>query len=305
MVVMSACDEGYFPLAKGMYLSLIESGMLPPGVRLAFLDLGCREPSLDWFRSQGIAILPGVNEVMGPLAAPSLGYYRAMTCRAFLPDLFPDAEVLCWIDCDTWFQDASIIATLRQEALQHPDSLLVAPEIHFTYTRVNDEVEVTRREMYGYYEALYGPELAQALHLLPNINSGFVVMHAESGLWDSWKIELEAIYFRDFDLHAPTTRHFAEQTALNKLVKTGAKARYFDPLYNYLCLWNPPFRDKAGVIRAAWPPYPPLGMLHLAGGWRHFGRTYAERGLLYKAGEYLNSHEKIALLKAFGVVAIG
>jgi hypothetical protein len=38
-------------------------------------------------------------------------------------------------------------------------------------------------------------------------------------------------------------------------------------------------------------------MVHLAGGWRHFGDTYNERGLLYDRGTYLQADERRVLQK--------
>ncbi|WP_443750091.1 hypothetical protein [Asticcacaulis solisilvae] len=311
MVLMSSCDEGYFPLAKGLFLSLLEApeALGPeeegPDIRLAFLDIGCAPSSLDWLRDRGIEVVAGTNDTMGALSSPHLGYHRAQTCRAFLPDLFPDADILGWIDCDTWFQDAGILRTLMAEALKARDSILVSPEVHYTYTKINDQVRVTHKEVHGYYEALYGTELADRLHVMPCVNSGFFVMHRTNALWEAWKAELRTIYGRDFEKHGQVARHFGEQTSLNMLIRTGHKAVYFDPMYNYLCLWNPPFRDADGVVRVSYPPFSPVGMLHLAGGWRYFGRTYAERGLLYRTGDYLEDREKLALLKAFGAAGAG
>jgi len=306
MVLMSSCDEKYFPLAKGLFLSLLEAPeVLGSDIRLAFLDIGCEPASLKWLQTRGIEIVSGNNSIMGGLSHPHLGYHRAQTCRAFLPDLFSDADVLGWIDCDTWFQDATIVKGLMAEALKTPDAIFICPEVHYTYTKINDEVRVTHKEVHGYYEAIYGTEVADTLHVMPSVNSGFFVMHRTNGLWDAWRGEVGKIYGDDFEKHSPIARHFGEQTSLNMLIKTGHKAVYFDPLYNYLCLWNPPFRDPAGIVRVSYPPFNPVGMLHLAGGWRYFGRTYSERGLLYKAGDYLEDSEKITLLKAFGAVGFG
>jgi len=69
-----------------------------------------------------------------------------------------------------------------------------------------------------------------------------------------------------------------------------------DPIYNYVCLWNPPFRDADGVVKIALPPYPAVGIVHLAGGWAHFGRGYLERGLLYSGGSYLTQAERAIML---------
>jgi hypothetical protein len=36
-------------------------------------------------------------------------------------------------------------------------------------------------------------------------------------------------------------------------------------------------------------------MVHLAGGWRHFGNLYKNAKLLYRCGSYLTAHEEALL----------
>jgi hypothetical protein len=297
MTLVSACDEKYFPLLRGLYLSLLESGQLPDGVRLAFFDLGCTRASLDWLTARGVTVSRLEDALPDGLGDSRYGYHRAQTCRPFLADLFPDSEVLGWIDCDTWFQDASVLKDLLLAIQAHPQDILISPEVHYTYTKINDHVRTTQLELQGYYAAIYGSAVADELCITPSVNSGFFLMHRQAPLWAGWKKEIERIYGSGFDDLDPIIRHFGEQISLNKLVKTHYGCQYFDPIYNYLCLWNPPFRDEQGVVRLSAPPYAPVGLLHLAGGWRHFGRSYYDGGLLYKGGTYLSESERDALLE--------
>lgn len=297
MTLVSACDEGYFPLLRGLYLSLLESGRLPDHLQLAFFDLGCTQASLDWLSGHGVAVLRLEDILPEGLGDPRYGYHRAQICRPFLRDLFPESSVLGWIDCDTWFQDASILNTLEKVARNYPDDIVIAPEVHYTYTKINDEVRRTHLELHGYYASLYGVAVADELCVMPSVNSGFFLMHRQAPLWADWQNEITRIYGAEFEALDPLARHFGEQISLNKLVKTGHGRQYFDPIYNYLCLWNPPFRDEDGVVRLPEPPFAPVGMLHLAGGWRHFGRLYYEGRLLYDGGDYLTQDERVALLE--------
>jgi len=303
MVIVTGCDENYFPLAKGLILSLTERGNLGKNIKLAFLDIGCSEKSRYWLVERGVTIVDDLTTAMGGAGSATLGYHRAQTCRAFLPELFPAANVLCWVDCDIWFQDLSILDILRRDSDRYPEALHACPEIHFTYTKINECVDETHLEHFGNFSGIYGDVLANNLHKLPCVNSGFIVMNRMSKLWDAWKTQIVDIYVKNFANFDKRLLHFAEQTSLNMLIRSGFPVRYFDPLYNYLCLWNPPFRDEVGVVRVSAPPYHVVGAAHLAGGWRHFGRIYSERELLYRSGDYLTDDEKVALLKAFGAAA--
>jgi len=294
MVMLSSCDEGYFPLVKGLFLSLLQD--LPPEVELAFLDLGCSDRSLSWLRDHGVKIVSPDHEVLGQFGDARYGYHRAQICRPFLPRLFPDADVLSWIDCDTWFQDTSILPLLMAEALAHPEAVLAAPEIHHTYSQVNNDAQARQAELFGYYAPLFGDEIARKYSIQPTINSGFLVMHRDCPVWRLWGDAVTEIYGENFDRYDPLVRHFAEQVSLNKLIHDGAKMRSFDPAYNYLCLWTFPHRDEGGTVRISAPPFTPLGMLHLAGGWKHFGRRYYDAGLLYRSGAYLSQADRDLLL---------
>ena len=295
MVIATSCDEGYFPLVKGLLLSMLNGTPLPDTVEPVFLDLGCSADSLAWLATHGVRCIALDETVLDELGRQKYGYHRAQICRPFLPRLFPDADVLAWIDCDTWVQDTSIFDTLRREALDHRNCVLACPEIHYTYTPLNADPDGRRVELKSYYEGLYGRALAEAMSILPTTNSGFFAMHRDNTLWLRWQKEILSIYRDNFDRHDAITRHFGEQMALNKLIHDGAPVRYFDPLYNYLCLWTKPFRDEDGVVRLSAPPYLPLGVLHLAGGWKYFGQAYYDSGLLYRRGDYLSERDRAIL----------
>ena len=188
MLLVSSCDEAYFPLLKGLYLSNLGVNALTDNISLAFLDIGCSPQSLLWLAKHNISVHRLEYSVLGALGEKCYGYHRAQICRPFLPKLFPYArDFLSWIDCDTWFQDASFLKTLRSEVLLHPNYILVSPEIHYTYTRVNDLVRERHRELYDHYFALYGSEAAEYLHVLPAVNTGFFAMHSAAKLWGEWE----------------------------------------------------------------------------------------------------------------------
>jgi SAM-dependent methyltransferase len=68
-----------------------------------------------------------------------------------------------------------------------------------------------------------------------------------------------------------------------------------DPLYNYISLWMTPIRGEGGLVRVALPPHVPIGIVHLAGGLKEFGRKYFDEGLFYQQGAYLTDSERFSL----------
>jgi lipopolysaccharide biosynthesis glycosyltransferase len=295
--IVCACDQVYFPMVKGLMLSLLDPGPLPDGIGLAFIDVGCSGSSLDWMGRHGVRVRELDSEIMGDLASPDLGYQRAQACRPFLPKLFPRAQTFIWIDSDTWVQDRSVFSFLREAVHENPQLLYIAPECHYSYTFVHEDVKGRREEMFSYYEPLFGSEIALQVSLLPTLNSGFFAMAASNPIWTSWQEEIRRIFLGNTTRCTTAVRHMADQIALNVVARRVNRLMLLDPLYNYICLWTPPVRDAQGIVRVALPPHVPLGIVHLAGGWKNFGEQYLRDGLFYKSGEYL-THEDRTMLEA-------
>src|SRR5882672_7524137 len=137
-LIVCCCDERYFPLAKGLVLSILEHQPLAPGIGLAFIDIGCDPGATQWLHGRGVEVCMPDADLFGGMLDSSLGYQRAQTCRPLLPKLFPGVANLIWIDCDTWVQDVSIFSHLRSTLLANPDKLLITPECHYSYSHIND-----------------------------------------------------------------------------------------------------------------------------------------------------------------------
>lgn len=294
-LIVCACDQLYFPMVKGLILSLLDPGPLPDGLGMAFIDVGCTRSALDWMEDRGVRIRGIDATIMGELASPELGYQRAQTCRPFLPRFFPEAETLIWIDSDTWIQDRSLFFCFRDEVPEHPQHLFIAPECHYSYTYVHEDARGRREEMFSYYQPLFGAEVALQLSMLPTLNSGLFAMAAENPIWEAWEDELRRVFLDKSTRCSTVVRHMADQIALNAIARRLDRIMLLDPLYNYICLWMPPVRDADGVVRVALPPHVPLGVIHLAGGWKKYGERYLRDGLFYRRGDYLTAEDRAAL----------
>jgi hypothetical protein len=100
VVIMTACDQRFFPLCSDLIASIKNvCGSLP---RIRVLDVGL-------LPAQATALAGLVEKVIEPgwdlgqdMNLPS--WYRAMTARPFLPRYAGDATVITWIDADAWLQ---------------------------------------------------------------------------------------------------------------------------------------------------------------------------------------------------------
>jgi hypothetical protein len=294
-LIICSCDQTYFPLAKGLVLSILDAGPLPAGVGLGFVDIGCEPAAIEWLLERNVMVRRPDEGDMGILADPGWGYRRSQLCRPFLPALFPQVPVLIWIDCDSWVQDASIFPCLRAAVRREPDKLFIAPEFHYSYTKIIEDAVGREQELFSYYEPAFGRDIAEPLSMRPPLNTGLFAMSAGNPLWQAWGYEVRRLYGPSSRDLAPRVRHMMEQTALNGVARRIGCVVLIDPLYNYLSLWTRPKRDAEGVVRVALPPHLPIGIIHLAGGWKHFGRDYFNEGLLYRCGDYLTESDRSTL----------
>jgi lipopolysaccharide biosynthesis glycosyltransferase len=287
-LIVCSCDQNYFPMVKGLILSITESKGLPEGSRLAFLDLGLNRAARNWLEGQGVLVRQLTAGVVGELADARLGYQRAQACRPFLPKLFPEADTFIWMDSDMWVQDPGIFAALDNAIAERPDHLFIAPEWHYSYVYINDDVESRHAEMYSYYAPVYGESTAQRMSRLPTLNSGFFAMRRDNSLWRLWAQEVEQHFLNDPLRYGPQVRHMIDQIALNVIARRVGRIALLDPLYNYICTWKRPVKDDLGVVRVALAPGARIGIVHLAGGWKEFGERYLCEGLFYRGGTYLD-----------------
>jgi hypothetical protein len=296
-LITLSSDEKYFPLAKGLILSLIAAKLPASGVALAFVDIGCSSASLAWLADKGVRVIVPDEQIMGVLAHPRFGYHRAQTCRPFLPDLFPNAQTYIWLDCDTWVQRADAIKLLVEVSRANVGKIVLCPESHYSYTKINDNVSARRTELHSYYAPPYGEALAAKMSNKTMLNSGVFALTRNSQIWGAWKDEVKSLYMRTYAQNESLVRHFAEQISLNVLLADRRDCVLIDPLNNYISLWTPPYLDARGVVRVVLPPNAEIGIVHLAG-WGRFGRAYLKRGLLYSAGSYLSVSDENHLLEA-------
>ena len=139
-LVVFSCDQKYFPLAKGLVLSLKTAGLAQSGIGVAFIDIGCNPQSLKWFSDSGIRVLP-LSALMEIEAMRSVsGYHLAQVCRAYLPTLFPDARCFIWLDSDLWVQIGDTIKLLASWAIANHERLFICPEWHYSYETFNNDV---------------------------------------------------------------------------------------------------------------------------------------------------------------------
>ncbi len=293
-----ACDEVFAPLAKGLVLSITDEaeriaryGVLPD---LHFVDIGCGAESLAWLAGRGVTV-HAFARVEWDLPAATANFPRyadAQLCRPLLPKLAPGYDAYVWVDCDIWLQGHDVLKGYLDALASAPDKAILAPEWHYGYA-FSRSAKSALSFAYHLYEMFYDGLTAEEYCKYPILNSGFFALRGASPIWEAWRNEVRAVYGRSGE-RSTSLLHLAEQTALNKLLYERQAYLPIDPLYNYTCGFSAVLRAPSGKVAVGYPPMPVLKAVHLVD-FKRCGANYLQKGLLYKAGAYLNETELAAL----------
>ena len=296
--VCFACNEAYFPLCKGLVLSLREVTRHVPAdmeFSLHFIDIGCKSASLAWLTEQRVALHTFRREehpaLSGQAYAPR--HADALYCRPFLPRIIPGYDCYLWIDSDFWLQSSDVLPTFVRAATDFPDRAAICPELHYGYIgRLDPRGAVAAFR--DWYAALYKDSgLAEALCYEPMLNAGLFAMAENNPLWEAWAEELALLYSGDYSAK-PYALTFAEQLVFNRILYTQNKYLPLDPLFNYLCGGTAVFRNSRGKVVVGYPPCTPVKGVHLVTFCLSGGMYFAKK-LLYREGAYLSEAEVSSL----------
>ncbi len=257
-IIVTAGDTNVMPLLKGLITSL-EAFPERAGVAVACFNLGQTETDMAWLRAHEVELaLPGSHFGLSPDNLNA--YERAVIVRPFLRDYFPGYDVYLWIDSDVWLQSWSVVETFVQGAVQ--TGLAIAHERERAYA--------VQAWLLGWFakHLILGNGPVDGLWLLsrPHLNAGLFAMSAQSPYWELWAELYEKAWRRTGKL----TPH--DQFSLNRLVYGRALTRRPLPvsILPTRCNWivvrgQPMWNDELGAFCEPYPPYRPIGALHLAG----------------------------------------
>jgi hypothetical protein len=286
LAIVTACDERYAPLTKGLILSLRALGFPQAGQEICLLDIGCSDATLNWMAAHNVKVVRLKASDHIPFSIDHLPpYVAAMAFRPFIREVFRDFDVYLWIDSDTWVQQASSIHLYHQLASSGKHTIVISPLVDVTY-KLHYNFKVFNHDLDRIYRAIYG-EVGSELAWLAILGAGVFAMRHDSKIWNAWAAELPVVYSRDYSL-VPDALHLAEQTALNRVIYIMGGAAYLDATHNYhLCAGSVYWKEGRLVTSDTGRI---IGIAHLCS-----LSTYAEiyvKGLaFFDRGRYLSEDE--------------
>ncbi|WP_434427094.1 hypothetical protein [Nannocystis pusilla] len=253
LLIVTAADEGYATLLKGLVESLFQWGP-PIHGELGVLDLDLSPETLEWLAQYEVHIVkPGWDIPIDADLARERPGLRAMTARPFLPRHFPGYDMYLWLDADTWVQQPFALDWLAAAAAT--GKMAIVPQIDRFYRHSPLAVHWRIDSLRCYF----GQVPIEALLMQTYVNSGVFALHAGAPHWELWGEWMKQ------GIEACGGRLVTDQTALNFMLWMERLPVYPLPSRcNWTChLALPEYRMATGLFHEPGIPGEPLGILHL------------------------------------------
>lgn len=254
MLIVSAANEAFAPMLKGLVASLFQWGP-QKGVELGIMDLGLGPETLEWLRGYTATIVkPGWDLPVDAALAREKPYLQGFTARPFIPRHFPGHDLYLWIDADAWVQAKFALEWFAEAA--GSGELAIVPQVHQSYVHRIGRWRWRMKNLREYFGEMTWDRLLTETYL----NSGVFALRADAPHWGAWQDTFRA------GLERCQGRICCDQTALNYAVWTGKLPYHPLPaVCNWLChLALPAYSPDDGLFHEPGIPGDVLGILHTA-----------------------------------------
>lgn len=289
-IIVTSCDSKYFPLAKGLVRSLLESTDWPPmfkhhttfsikyreeaegipggpdrGFEVSFgvMDGGLEPEEVHWFESRGCIVIKPVMKmfVSRPPYEQPHDHMVGFVERYRLPEIFPGHEVYMWMDADTWVQDIAAVDGYLRRAAAGFFPIVAEVDRHVAFNEQHKQI--TAGWSLGNYVKYFGEDTAVSLSKMPMLNNGVFAAHVDDTFWKTWTSAMRFALSRN----GYKPEFGVDQIALNFAVYTNPAVRLYPmPLTSNWMVTHamPVQREGMGstLCEPLWP-HNPIGIIHL------------------------------------------
>jgi hypothetical protein len=253
--IVSAANEAYFPLLKGLILSIFDRRP-DDAIALSVVNVGLAPNQIVELQSMGVTVAEGVWHFPFAQQATSPRWFQTMTGRCKLREYFPGHDLYLWLDADVWLQDWRAIELLIAAASDA--DLAIVPEIHRAYSYLYKMGPFKENQLLEFFAASVGAEQALRLASQPVMNSGVLAIRNDSRAWDVWEKWMKKSL-------AGTIHKMSEQCALSGAIYLEGLSAYALPAWcNWMCCQAFPMYDsKSRRFVEPVLPFEPISILHL------------------------------------------
>lgn len=262
--IISGGDANYFELMKELALSM---RCLPGGDQLdiAYLDGGLLEEQKEYFRSQGIDVVdPGWRHPEAKKRSRGREYLKVEIAKVHMDQIFPDADILVWIDADAWVQnfralelfemvaDKGKFAIVSQASRMHPSTTKFR-HLFWKWGELRNILYKNARRA-----GLPG-KITKNMMARPTLNAGVFALKNGAPHWERFR------YWQDYILQGKRGRIFTA-TQLSFGVSVYEENLPYEALPD-ICNFMGPYRwdDATCSFVDYFAPYEQVSILHMVG----------------------------------------
>lgn len=266
-IIVTGGDAKYYSYIQGLIASVKRFNF--KNTAIGIIDGGFLQEQKEQLERQGLNVIkPTWDSNYLKFKASMKEYLLVNLYKSRLDELFPEYDIIIWLDGDTWLQTDCAINYLKQVALT--GKLAVVSQA----SRLQKQHMALRRKWFWLAEprsilfknarrANLGKDLCWSLAARPTLNAGVYALLREAPHWQAWKNWQKICRQRG--------RIFSsDQLSM-------ALAVYYDGLpyealpdiCNYMGPWR--YDTKRKIFTDLYVPYDPVSVVHLAGIEKKFG----------------------------------
>jgi len=241
LCLVSATDSKFFYQFQ-QCLASIRQWQLPYSTDFKVLAIGLDPEQIAWLSAEGLQVVTDLS--IFPRFASGPEHYVAMTCRPYIPDVFPGYRGYIWIDSDIRFLLPEGLRFYADHMLNQDKSIVICHETEPAYSFNSDPnwCVIYHQSTYRRISEEFGAEIAAHFQYYNMHNAGLFAARADSPIW--------ARYKRNLEISMKAGPHWGrEQDAMNvSLIEVG-NVLQAPTTHNWLCGYSTPSWN-AGI--SAW-----------------------------------------------------
>jgi hypothetical protein len=254
LIVMSF-DAKMFDQARQCIATI--SKHLAHAAELAVVAIDLEPGQSEWLSKGGAKVFSDYRSLPGFEGAPA--YAWAMSCRAYLREIFSGYDYYVYIDPDIRLLNGDGIRSYFNLPRLAPGAIAICQEIDPAYCFVNTGA-IARKYHELKYERMrraFGDAADEAKYLY-SYNCGIFGMHKDCAVWGLYRKYLEQAMRGAFD-------HMVEQDAmLLAIMKSEMNVVPTPCTMNWLCSAALPLKDSGGRWVRSLFPHEPISVVHLS-----------------------------------------
>ncbi len=262
-MLVSGGDSGYFDLL----VDLADSIRSKPGgdkLNVHYLDGGLKKEQIDLFEKKyniKVHALEWMNETAGKRSR-GREYLKINTAKLHLDKLFPDSEIIMWVDADAWFQNFNalplfeMVAKRKKFAVVSQSSRL--QDMHLNFKKLFGKYVELRNIIYkNARRAGLDFKLVNNLMARPALNAGAYALHRDAQHWERFR------YWQNIVMKKGRV-FCSDQLAFGLAIyEDGLPYEALPDICNYMGPWR--WCDKTQMFIDYYAPYDPVSIVHMAG----------------------------------------